>query len=162
MEDTCIKGLISYSGNRPNNEKKESQVVNKLQPKFSVLMVGYIMTWFDLINKGKKTSTVAIALVNDIMADGEIRSINELLDEMFNKVKRKRDDRTMKPKYLTGRNSIPTREELKAYLGNSRVYGLNMPEYDSGIFDRDTGAPSANSRGNKVHFNTVRKYWLKK
>ena len=51
MEGTCIKGLIPYSGNRPNNKKKESQVVNKLQPKFSVLMVEYIMTWFDLIKK---------------------------------------------------------------------------------------------------------------
>jgi len=44
MEDTCIKGLIPYSGNALNNKKKETQVVNKLQPKFSVLMVGYIMT----------------------------------------------------------------------------------------------------------------------
>lgn len=63
MEAARIKALVSYSGNALNNRKKETQVVNKLQPKFSVLMVGYIMTWFDIL-KGRSRSLINVDILD--------------------------------------------------------------------------------------------------
>ena len=138
MEDTCIKGLISYSGNRPNNEKKESQVVNKLQPKFSVLMVGYIMTWYDLVNKGEKAHQGVTfrgkKAIDDLMSDGVKRTAKEILNDMWDVISHKRE--------------IPSKREIHRYVAHS-------DKYDSGYFDIYTDKPTRNKD------NWILKYWLK-
>jgi len=111
------------------------------------------MTWFDLINKrkkGRRTSERSIEYVNNLMADGKKRSVNEILDELF-------EEKDKESNFMQTTEYIPTRKELIMYLGSSRKYGLDMPEYSSGYFDRDTDVPSR-----KGSINAVIKFWLKK
>lgn len=108
------------------------------------------MTWFTVLKiKQNKRAIQGIEYVNNIMADGEKRTINEILDKLFEEYEKGKK---------TSVRYIPTRGELRNYLTNSRKYGLNIPEYNSGYFDRDTGVQKKTRQSR----HTVLKFWLKK
>ena len=71
-----------------------------------------VMLESENILKELKMSTNAKRLVDEIMADGKERNINEILDEMWEKVENAPDFK----RYRTGRTLIPTRGELIRYL----------------------------------------------
>lgn len=55
--------------------------------------------------------------------DSEPKTLNEILDLIYDKVKKRKKDK----EYRSGRISIPTRSELRSYLGKN---------YNSGFFDK--------------------------
>ena len=43
------------------------------------------MTWFDLVNKGvlNRTNTNAMVLIDEVMLDGQTRTVKQILNRMF-------------------------------------------------------------------------------
>lgn len=91
--------------------------------------------WFDICKKGSKSiSTHAVNLLTEIMADGEKRTAEEILEAM----------QIDKPFRNLGKQ-IPTRGELKHYLAK---------HYSSGVFHNETGKKLPN-----MVRNASRKYY---
>ena len=86
---------------------------------------------------GKKT-------LDEIMSDGEKRTIKEIMDEMWNKVEEyNMESRFITRGRLTGRG-IPTKGEIIHYLR----------QHKSGVFDIYTGAPRV-----RITSTTERRWW---
>ena len=101
--------------------------------------------WEKILQKGRSTSKYAIELIEKVM-DSEPRTLNEILDKIFDELENKRK---ALPKYqqnrVTGHSVIPTRRELKFYLGKN---------YNSGLFDKYN-----NRQVSSKTKNSERRYW---
>mgnify|MGYP003126683014 CR=1 FL=1 len=109
------------------------------------------MTWEDIIQKkrAKGINSYAIKLINSVMGDKKPRTIEELLDRMYDEIDHLNENRRHGMSRLSG-NMIPTRGELRNYMGNS-------PEYDNAIFDDITNKKTKYSAATKPYHK--RKYW---
>tara|TARA_R110000823_G_scaffold3402_5_gene13072 strand:- start:4723 stop:5019 length:297 start_codon:yes stop_codon:yes gene_type:complete len=96
--------------------------------------------WKKILQKGK-TSKYAIQLIEEVM-DSEPRTLNEILDLMYDEIENKRKD-SNKGSQL--QRLVPTRGELRSYLSK---------HYNSAFFDKH------NNRQMKSKMsNTERRYW---
>jgi len=94
--------------------------------------------WFDILKKKGTITPTAIKYINRVMADGEKRTLREILDEIWNiiesynilsQVERMKLTDIKNPTPLTGKG-VPTTMELKSYLAKNN---------SSGIFHNETG-----------------------
>jgi len=114
--------------------------------------------WQDIIRKSP-ISRIAIDYIDELMADGEKRTLNEILDVMFTILESQRSYRTKSEewhrkwdKYFIQGSSklrIPTRGELKRYLEKN---------YSRGIFNNNTGEELPNKTQPTLRTES-RKYW---
>lgn len=113
------------------------------------MAIGGIIMWKDIIQKkrAKGINSNAIKLINSVMGDKKPRTIEELLDRMFDEIDHLNVNR--RQSRITG-NMIPTRGELRNYMGNS-------PEYDNAIFDDITNKKTKYTGATKPYHK--RKYW---
>ena len=82
--------------------------------------------WENILQKGS-TSKYAIQLIEEVM-DSEPRTINEILDLMYDVIENKQQKGKSKSQR---QRLIPTRNELRFYLGKN---------YNSGFFDKYNNA----------------------
>jgi len=99
------------------------------------------MSWFEIL---KRMTKLAETLLIDIMSDGEKRTVEEILDEMWNKVEQHIG------RIKTGKYTIPTKHEIRHFLGKSE-------NYESAIFDTITGKQQ--QRKNLLRHYHKRYYW---
>tara|TARA_R110002020_G_scaffold138596_1_gene308777 strand:- start:1419 stop:1736 length:318 start_codon:yes stop_codon:yes gene_type:complete len=89
----------------------------------------------------KRTSKYAIQLIEEVM-DSEPRTLNEILDLMYDEIENKRKDSSISSQR---QRLVPTRGELRIYLSK---------HYNSVLFDK------RNNRQMKTRTsNTERRYW---
>ena len=101
--------------------------------------------WKGILQKGRKTSKYAIPLIEEVM-DSEPKSLTEILDKMYDAIENKRKTLPKsRQNKVTGRSVIPTRNELRAYLGKN---------YNSAFFDKYN-----NRQLSRKSPNSERRYW---
>ena len=110
--------------------------------------------WKDILKKSSSISLSSIELINEVMSDGQSRTIKEILDEMWKIVEshnslsaRQRIASKGHNKRLTGR-SIPTSKQIEAFL---------IKNYSSGLFHNETGEELPKTTN--LRRNTTRKYY---
>ena len=115
------------------------------------MAIGGIIMWKDIIQKkrAKGMNSNAINLINNIMDDKKARTVEELLDRMYDEVEQLNKNRKHGRARLTGK-IIPTRGELRNYMGSS-------PEYDNAIFDDITNKKTNYGSATKPYHK--RRYW---
>ena len=89
------------------------------------------MSWMDVL-KRKKMSQWAKKIIIDVMADGEKRTAEEILDDMWDVVEQRKKAGTRQGPSPASGKFIPTNYELKHFLGLSE-------NYEGGVFDTITG-----------------------
>tara|TARA_Y100000004_G_scaffold80139_1_gene90069 strand:+ start:1025 stop:1336 length:312 start_codon:yes stop_codon:yes gene_type:complete len=84
--------------------------------------------WEDILKRVPGSMTKRSKQLVDEVIDEIPRSINEILDLMFDKVKERRENK--RAGYRTGKSLIPTRKELIKYLSDN---------YNSILVDKISG-----------------------
>ena len=101
--------------------------------------------WEKILQKGLKTSKYAILLIEEVI-DSEPKSLTEILDKMYDVLENKRKALPKsRQNRVTGHSVIPTRNELRSYLGK---------KYNSALFDKYN-----NRQLSQKSPNSERRYW---
>ena len=99
--------------------------------------------WKKILQKGKKTTKYAIELIEKVM-DSEPRTLNEILDLMYDEIENKRKaNKSIRMPV----SHLPTRSELRSYLGKN---------YNSSLFDKYNNRQLSTDN---VTPNRERRYW---